>query len=571
MRLKFRSVAGKLVTAFALLSIVWAALCAASFRSAWTTQTTYSSLLHEQAASLAKAKEIQYDVEVQNNALVAYMNSVRGGAIGDIVSSKRLNDANASIERLLIEAGELTADATDQALLPQISELNKRFKEKALETIKAMETNLSKATVMMKMEIAPISNQIIAKTNEIVSRQQATMSAREKKTEEQVDRTLLSIGISGAFVLLAAIIGSYAYARRLSRPIAAMARITEQIAAGNLTTEGAVHRSEDEIGRLSVHFRTMSDNLRELIAQIAGTSADIGMSVRQWRTHAEETKLASQQIAYAMEEVQDAVSSQTNQVQMAEQSARTVAGGVEGITGYTREASNQAEALRLTAIEGSREMDATIEQMRIIGNSIKSLQSTVRRSGGHSERIGEMVDVIAAVAKQTQILALNASIEASRAGIQGKGFAVIADEVRSLSQRTTESAADIRTFAESIVGDAREASGAAELCHREAERGIEAVGNAKTTFEGIRHSFDELSEQLLRISSAAEQIDRMTDRVMEAIASILGMAQTTALRTQEVSAATEQQFASMEEMAYSTNAMNELSERLQGTTNRFRW
>mgnify|MGYP001230988712 CR=1 FL=1 len=455
MRMIRSSIAGRLVAAFFVVSLAWAILCFVSFRFLTDTKSTYSELLNVQTEGLNKTKEMQYHVEVQSNALVAYMNAVRGGSLGDIQSGKRLADSNAAIGKLVSEAEKLLETQEDMDSLARLAEWNRQFKTKAEETIGVIETNLNKASVMMKMDIEPMANRMIAETNRIVQHSQQLKSEREAAIDKRVSRTIVGVGTASLALFVAAIAASYVYARRMAKPLAKMAEQTAQIASGNLRVERTLHASSDEIGRLSGHFLTMSERLRELIERIAGTADEIGQAAGSLRVYSGETKLASGQIAAAMEQVQEAVERQTRHVDETERSARSMAEGVGDIARNARDAADRAEGMMRQADRGAGEMSATVEQMAAIAESIGQLRDAVIRSGSKSERIGEIVSVISSVAKQTQILALNASIEASRAGTGGQGFAVIAEEVRKLSSQTSESTADIGRFVGEIVGETR--------------------------------------------------------------------------------------------------------------------
>jgi len=564
------SIAGRLVAAFFVVSLAWAVLCFVSFRFLTDTKSTYSELLNVQTEGLSKAKEMQYHVEVQSNALVAYMNTVRSGSLGDIQSGKRLSDSNAAVEKLVSEAEKLLKTQEDADSLARIAEWNRQFKAKSEETVNAIETNLNKASVMMKMDIEPLANRMIAETNRIVQHSQQLKTEREASIDKRVSRTIVGIGIASLALFAAAIAASYVYARRMAKPLAKMAEQTAQIASGNLQVERTRHVSADEIGRLSGHFLEMSDSLRDLIERIAGTADEIGQAAGSLRVYSTETKLASGQIASAMEQVQEAVELQTRHVDETERSARGMAEGVGDIARNAREAADQAEAMMRQADRGAEEMAATVEQMSAIAESIGQLRDAVIRSGSKSERIGEIVGVISSVAKQTQILALNASIEASRAGAGGQGFAVIAEEVRKLSSQTAESAADIGRFVDEIAGETRLSFDAAEQSRMEADRGMTSVRQARATFETFRSSFETLAAGIREIDAAAERIDRMTEEVRHTMASVLDAARSTTGKAEEVSASTEEQFAAMEEMASSAEALGRLADRLQEATSRFK-
>jgi len=564
------TVARKLVLAFSLVSLLWAVLCLISFQSLKSMQRTYSELLNRQVAGLTMAKDIQYNVEIERNALVAYMNNINNGAIGDVTSAKRLKDANAEVDRLA-KLSVIFTDSKYQTIIEKIKTLNEQFKTEATADMQMMDTNMSQAVVLAKTNIEPITNLMIAHTNDMVSRQMKRMNEQEALTTNNINKTIWALGAASLAVFLASIAGGYMYARRMAKPIVRMAAMTKEIASGNLKGHLSKHRAKDEIGLLSNHFQMMSDNLRELIEKIAETSTEIGRSVSIMENNTEGTKLASKHIVVAMKIVQDAVGRQSNHFDDTENSTREVVKGIQQITELAKHTFEQAVQMERSATRGTREMEDTSEQMRIIGASIKSLHESVQKTNAKTEQIGMIVEVISSISKKTQILALNASIEASRVGAQGKGFVVIAEEIRKLSQQTSESAHHIRDFVNEMIIDARTTSKSTEICYQESSQGLSSVERAKSAFNKMRKTFETFSVQMGQITTSVEEIDQLILAVRDAIVYIQEMSRTTLSKTQEVSSATEQQLVSMEEMVQFTTLLGQLAQQLQRTTSRFQW
>lgn len=561
------SIAKKLISIFIMLSVLWSI----SFKFMIDIKDSYAQLINEQATALINTKEIQYHVTSQNYALAAYMLATGSGALGDQKSIQLLNNSNEQIIFLIAQTIDLLESQEDKDNILKIQETNQQFKTRADEVIKASETNRKRAEVIMQSEVVNLSNNMISKANQIADKQKKLMVEKEASNTKQVYNVIITVLSICITTLVISIVVSYIVARRMTRPLVQMVMHTEQIASGNLGIKQGIVSSGDEIGKLSVNFIRMTENLRNLIQRIASSSNEIGGSIHNWKQSAEGTALASRHIAEIMQEVQTTVIDQLQHVGVTNQAAAEMLSGIRQITKSACKSEEQANGILHMSLKGTEEMSMTARQMDAIRSSVSYLQQTIQELGSKTEHIGQIVGMISSIAQQTNILALNASIEASRAGTHGRGFAVIANEVRQLSTQTSNSVEDINRFIEEIVIETKKTSRSVESSIKEVDEGISAVGRAEDTFTSIQQEIGSFSHDIQEVSTAALQIESLTERVVQSIEEINQMAQSTSYQTQEVSAATEQQLASMEEITYSVRDLNELAQGLQQTTHNFKW
>jgi methyl-accepting chemotaxis protein len=311
---------------------------------------------------------------------------------------------------------------------------------------------------------------------------------------------------STKIIMVATLVASIAFgmflafviSRMITVPLVAGVDLTNRIASGDLTVD-VRSGSRDEVGQLMDAIRHMVENLRTMIARTVEIAGSIASASTQ--LHA-----TSEQIATGAEEV----ANQTNTVATASEEMSHTS------TDIARNCSMAAEASRQTtesAHDGARVVNDTIEGMNIIAERVQQSSRTVEALGARSDQIGQIVGTIEDIADQTNLLALNAAIEAARAGEQGRGFAVVADEVRALAERTTRATREIGEMIKSIQSETRDAVRAMGEGVREVEKGSESSRKSGRALEDILNRINEVAMQVNQIATAAEEQTATTSEV----------------------------------------------------------
>lgn len=567
------SIMKKMTAVFLLFSILWCAICGVAVGFMLIIKQDYTQLLHGQATALLKAKEIQYHVATQNHAIVAYLVTTGAGGVTDQRSLQLLDRSNGEIIRLAEEMSPIVGTSEEREMLAAIIQTNKQYKQKADEIVQAVESegNHKRAEVIMQTEVVNLSAVMMGKVNQVAAKQQAQMEQEEANNDKRVQQIVWMIAASAAVAMILALFISYIVAKRMTKPLVRMVAQSEQLAAGNLRIEADEHQSGDEIGQLSLHFREMASNLRQLVERIAHSSADLNGSVESWQQNAAYTAAASQHIAEIMQSAQQSVIEQMNNIALTNQSTQQMSEKIMSITQKTKQVTDHAMRMQDMSQQGSMEMKETGRQMSKIHDSVRDLQGEILTFGTKTGSIGKIVDMIASIAKQTNMLALNASIEAAKAGGYGRGFSVIAEDIRKLSLQTAESAREINQFVSEIIREADRSADSVGKSMQEVEEGIAAVARAEDTFTAIMRTIAGFSQEMRDISQIATQIEQLTGQVVEAIEQVTQMSQATSQQTEEVSAATQEQLASMEEILQSAKGMSELAKALQQAIHHFSW
>lgn len=369
--------------------------------------------------------------------------------------------------------------------------------------------------------------------------------------------------------VLVAIIVSWLLAETVAAPLRKMEEVMAQVSEGDLTVSVRL-RHRDEIGRLSRSLNTMIERIADLIAKSMALSENVLASSRQLALSAEQSTKITEGLA---QKAQILSSTALEQAEVAERT-RTVINemstGIQQVADNSQMVAAATETATSTAEEGEGFVKKAIQQMQVINEAVAGMAETVRTLESKSEEIGQIVDVITAIAEQTNLLALNAAIEAARAGEQGRGFAVVADEVRKLAEESERAARQIAQRIQDIQSETSKAVSAMEKSTKEVVDGTEAVAKAGDAFEDIIKAVKEVSRQIQEVSAASQQMAASTDSALQAVDATARMADKTSGEAQEISALTEEQMAGIEELNAAADRLRDMVNELKEAIARFK-
>jgi len=352
-------------------------------------------------------------------------------------------------------------------------------------------------------------------------------------------------------------------AQQITRPIVAVAYAAERVSKGDLSQEALQVKTHDEVGKLTGAVNTMITTLRGFILQVNRTAQDVATSAEELSANAEHTSKATEHIAMAIQDVADGTEKQLKNVEESVLSIREVAEGVQQIATNAQSVANSALTASESADIGNQAIQVVMNQMQSIHVTVSSINDTIKRLGQRSAAIDNIVKVMSDIAGQTNLLALNAAIEAARAGEHGRGFAVVAGEVRKLSEQSGESTKQITELIEAIQSETTVAIESMEQGTREVAIGIDVVNQAGASFNEIMQSVLQVTTQIQEVTAYSMQMNKSTDYAVEQVNFITNVAEKSAEGTQDVSAATEEQLAAMEQVSSSAQSLAKMAEDLQ--------
>ncbi len=373
------------------------------------------------------------------------------------------------------------------------------------------------------------TDRLLTETNLEISNGLAALDSLSKVVKEQLSimKTELSEDVSDGvlsnwFVMVISIILSVFIAFitviRVTRPLAEVNRVLTIVSTGDLTTK-LDDSGTDEFGILAKNCNLLIENLRNLINGIVNRS-------NQLATAAEETSMV-------VKESTIAINDQRSQVEQAATATSEMASTSESVM----ERANEA-------LSDIKHADEEAEKVKLISNTNKEtilrLASEIEQASGvinevnqHSAAIGGILDVIRGVADQTNLLALNAAIEAARAGEHGRGFAVVADEVRTLASKTQQSTEEIQSMIEQLQNGSTSAVEVMNNSKEQAERCVEQSEQATLALDGITDSVHQANDMSEQIVSAAREQNQVSSEISERLESIVTIAEQTALGAEQ--------------------------------------
>ncbi|QTN00248.1 HAMP domain-containing protein [Sediminibacillus dalangtanensis] len=422
----------------------------------------------------------------------------------------------------------------------------------------------------LSLQVKPLAGELMEGFNDMAVQREAEIKTvgdglvSSGKTT-QITSVAISILVAVVGILIAVIT-----ARMITNPVSRVMKRMKLVAEGDLSREPLKVHSRDEVGQLVIAVNQMNENMRELVTEITSVSTTVSGQSEELSQSANEVKEGSNQVAVTMEELSSGSESQAN-------TTTDLAASMAGFTDKIKEAHESGNTiheksggvLKLTE-EGSHKMHSSIAQMSQIDTIVKNAVEKVKGLDNQSKEISKLVGVIKDIAEQTNLLALNAAIEAARAGEQGKGFAVVADEVRKLAEQVSASVTDITGIVTSIQAESGSVAEALQGGYQEVENGTAQIKSTGQTFDGINHSINEMVDSVTVITGNLNSIVETSGQMSQSIEDIAAVSEESAAGIEETSASIQQTSSSMEEIADRSTELSRLADNLNGLIGRFK-
>lgn len=352
------------------------------------------------------------------------------------------------------------------------------------------------------------------------------MEGEEKATEAFADKIAEIIIALTVIALVAAVAISYYTTRRITRPLADGVKMTGMIAKGDLTADDLRIHSNDEIGFLASTLNAMKRSLSDMIGSIITTSGQVAS--------------ASEELSTTVSQITQRIGEQAAKAQQVATSASQMS---TTVTEMAKNASNIADSAKTTlsiATEGSGVVDKTVSEVQTIAEMVTQSSRMIISLGNRSKQIGEIIIVINEIADQTNLLALNAAIEAARAGEHGRGFAVVADEVKKLAERTTSSTKEIGGMITDIQRETAGSVKSMDECLKRVETGVSLSTKAGQSLAKIVESVGALQTMIEHIAASTEEMSATSGEISEYIEVIADISQETSTSSGHIASASDE-------------------------------
>jgi len=375
--------------------------------------------------------------------------------------------------------------------------------------------------------------------------------------------------VSGISIILGVIIIWFS-ANLITKPII---KVTEQmgyLADGDLTKELLLIKSKDEISRLADAMNLLHNNLRNSMKKVSETSETLTSHSEELSQSADEVKMGSEQVASTVQELAAGSETQANNASDLASVMNTFVETVQEANESGLRIEGNTKAVLSMTNDGAELMKQSIQQMEKIHSIVNESVEKVAGLDKQSQEISNLVTVIKDVADQTNLLALNAAIEAARAGEHGKGFAVVADEVRKLAEQVSNSVTDITGIVDNIQKETFIVSDSLKVGYKEVELGKTQIESTGETFEGISVAVTEMVNSITTIGKNLSEISASTQEMNSSVVEIASVSEESAAGIEQTSASVQQTSNIMEEVAGSSKHLANLAEELNTLVREFK-
>jgi methyl-accepting chemotaxis protein len=393
-----------------------------------------------------------------------------------------------------------------------------RVLDRILELQRAGKTQEA-SSLMYEPETVALHNQAAKALSDLLARSEELAGAARREQEAMESRAMaLILG----FVIVGLVVGfgmAAGFARNITGRVSQIVGTIQAIAEGNLSLEDMQIKNHDEVGRAGILLNQMKNDLRGMIRSIVGA--------------AEHVASASEEIASAVTQSAEGSRTQSDQTAQLATAMQEMSSSVGEVSSNSTRAADSARQAADVAKHGGRIVNEALVNMRSIAESVGATAKRIEELGKNSDQIGKIVAVIDDIADQTNLLALNAAIEAARAGEQGRGFAVVADEVRKLAERTTKATKEIAQMIDAVQKETGNAVAQMQAGTKQVEAGLSTTGKAGVSLGQIIAAAQQVGDMVTQIATAATQQSNTAEQINCNIEQIAKITQESAAGAQQ--------------------------------------
>ncbi|WP_406671371.1 methyl-accepting chemotaxis protein [Methanolobus sp. ZRKC4] len=556
----------KLLGSYALLIIFMLLVGYTGYSGISIVNEHLDEVLSEHVVSADSVMEMDLSLWMARDAGASY-------ALGESTAKDDFVEATQTFDEHTGTLSALNLDEEETQDLENIVALRNDFETAGLTFFKTVdeagmsETDIRVSNAMENYDAAGVK--LSAALTEFEEMQAVEMAQAEVESEAAYASAVRSIfGLIIISAILGLVIG-VTISRSITTRLNGLLDVSNKISNGDLTTN-ITDTSKDEIGQLSDSVGIMVSNLKSLVGEVKESSKTLSFTSQEMAASSEEISASTTQISTAVSQISEGALMQSSKIEDVSETISDMSISVQDIATNSQKAAESAvESNDLIQSLGdvAHELILKMDHIKSASNESSGMIDELNEK---SSRIGEIVSFITQIADQTNLLALNAAIEAARAGEHGRGFAVVADEVRKLAEESATSAKQISGLIEEMQEGTGNAVESMKKGGIEVANGSESLEKAVSLVEKVVESGKQITDMVSDIAAASEEQAASIEETTASIEEVSAVAEQSAAGTQETMASVEEQTASMEGLAHSSQSLAEMAERLLVVVSKFK-
>jgi len=555
----------KLTASFSIIIVILLILSVFSISRMKEIDNDYTFLLEDRAYKVIEVSKIQNATSLQGLILRSYVLRQSDEDLQNIETQQTIIQSTIDEIKPMFVIPEMVKEIE---IVEEQLTLYSKYVDEVIFYVDS--GNEDQAHKVLFEKAVPANENIQQSVANIINFQTAQMDEASTEATVTADKSSILLITTSIIGIIIAIALAIFITRSITVPLRRLTTAANIIAEGDLREENVVVKTKDEIFELAQAFNTMKENLSSLISRVSLNVSSSTAASEQLASSTDEVTLASNDIAKRMETValnSTQIASIGNDCAIA---TNQTAEGINRIAEAALSLNTQALGMQDKAADGKNALQTTEKQMTVIQKSSYDTKEKIHQLSIQSAEIESITKVITDITEQTNLLALNAAIEAARAGEHGKGFAVVADEVRKLAEESKLSASKIVDLTTNIQKDTKEVEESVNVTVQNVDQGVTYLQTAHSSFNDIYDAITHMTANIQDVSASSEEISSSTEEVAASVNEMANSSSTTAEHSNQVLAFVEEQSATMQEINAVAKSLSEGAMNLQEEVQKFK-